>query len=269
MRVRFFFVLVFLTISLVLYSVSATEGLRVTFFDVGQGDAIFFRTSWGYKGLIDGGPQKTILYHLGKEISFFERDLDVIILTHPHRDHIEGLLEVLERYHVSLVILTGVVYESPLYDSFLAKLREKSISLTFASSDRDIVFPDGTVLDILFPQQSLAGVHVENINSSSIVARLSYAGDSFLFTGDVSANEEAVLFNSPLFLNARVLKVAHHGSKMASSLGFLQAVSPKTAVISAGAKNRFGHPHAEVLERLEQLGIVVQRTDREGNVVAD
>lgn len=249
---------------LAFFAIDPVGGLRVSVLDVGQGDAIFFRTPGGYNGLVDGGSGRAVLENLGKQMPFFDKKIDVMILTHPHRDHIEGLLDVLERYQVGLIVHTDVSYESFYYEKFRELARGHAVLL--AEKGSDIVFGDGTVLDILMPFKSLAGETVQDVNASSVVARLSYAGKSFLLSGDMTAFEEKELILSSADFKSDVLKIAHHGSKTSSSESFLRVVQPDLALISAGTENKFGHPHDSVISRLSALGIDFLRTDLSADI---
>ncbi len=241
-------------------------GMKVVFFDISQGDAILVSTVGGYRILIDGGPHNGIVGGLGRELSFFDRKIDILILTHPHFDHLKGFFEVLNRYEIGAVMMTGVQYESKLYQRFIALIGEGNIPVINALSTSDIIFPDGTVLDVLWPEKPLAGLSVDDINASSIILRVTGTGKHILFAGDTTIQEELGLLHTPQDISASVLKIAHHGSKTSSSPEFLQEAKPQVAIISAGKKNHFGHPHREIINRLNRYGIDIRRTDENGDI---
>jgi competence protein ComEC len=264
---RILAVLVFLNILawLAFWDFSRTEALTVIFFDVGQGDSIFIKTSQNQQILIDGGPNALVLERLGEVLPFWDRTLDLIILTHPDHDHIAGLIEVLKSYKVENILWTGVAGESAEYLEWQKLVKEEGAQVRIARAGQRIVSAD-FVLTILYPQESLLGKKITNTNNSSVVSRLVCGERSFLFTGDIYQSVESELLKSGQEIDSDVLKISHHGSKTSSSQEFLSAVSPALAVISAGADNPYGHPASEILARLEKYGINIFRTDLNNNI---
>lgn len=252
----------------VVYDLSRSRMLEVVFFDVGQGDAIFIETPQGHQILIDGGPSLAVLEKLAKEMPFYDRTIDLIILTHPERDHLFGLLEVLKSYHVENILWTGIVRETAEWQEWIELLQEEEAEIKIAEAGQKIIFQEDPLIfmEILYPFENLAGQEFKNSNDTSIVASLIFEDISFLFTGDIGKKVEAELIEQNIDLESDVLKVCHHGSKTSSSLGFLEAVSPEVAVIQVGKDNSYGHPHPEVLANLEQFGIYVLRADINGDV---
>jgi len=260
----------------IVFDLSKPQFLEVNFFDVGQGDAIFIKTPSGNQILIDGGPDSKILEKLGKEMPFWDRGIDSIILTHPERDHLAGLIDVLKSYKVENIIWTGIKREIPEAKEWENLIEKEKARVFIANSGQKVLLPEG-VIEILFPFENLEGEKFENSNDTSIVAELIFNKNSFLFTGDISKSTENDLVFSEN-LNTDVLKVAHHGSKNSTSEDFLEKVLPKIAVISVGKKgdsnpdcdnkerNPYGHPNCEVLERLKNFGIKVLRTDIDGDI---
>ncbi|MBI5037780.1 MAG: MBL fold metallo-hydrolase [Candidatus Kerfeldbacteria bacterium] len=242
-------------------------GVRVTFFDIGQGDSALIQTSAGSTILIDGGPDRTILEKLGAALPFYEHSIDLMILTHPHADHLNGLLAVLERYEVKNILYTDVAYDAPQYDEWLQRLESVSSKKLIAHAGQTFTF-DEVQLEVLYPLSDMSGQSIDDINESSIVARLSYQNNSILFTGDAGVPTEQVLLNAGVELESDILKVGHHGSDTSSSIVFINAVSPAIAVISLG-NNTFGHPKASVLKRLEYVGAAVKRTDQLSDIVIE
>ena len=239
--------------------------LWVDFLDVGQGDAILVTVPSGEQVLVDGGPEQIVLEELAEVMPFLDRKIEVVVLTHPHADHVMGLVPVLQRYEVGAVLLTGAAYENPVYDAFLAEIRLQNIPLWIAQSEAD--FRLGEVFfDVLYPFQSVLGKEFKNINNSSIVLRISWEDFDVVLTGDAEHEVEKELLVTGVDLKAEVLKAGHHGSRTATGAGFLAAVSPETVVIQCGADNQFAHPHKETLARLESLNIQVLRNDLEGRI---
>ncbi len=242
------------------------NSLKVYFLDVGQGDAILIRTPAGQNILIDGGPDNSILEQLNDFLPFWERTIDLMVLTHPHADHVTGLVAVLKHYQVKKAIYTGVVHTAPAYLAWLKELARQKIPLVLIDRRQTISLAQGGRLKILYPEHSLAGQTAANLNNTSIVIKLEYKQVSFLFTGDIEAEAENELLASGQDLRAQVLKAPHHGSHTSSQLSFLKAVAPQFAVIEVGANNEFGQPSARVLRRCQKLGIKVFRTDQDGSV---
>ncbi len=252
----------------VAYDLNRPQALEVIFFDVGQGDSIFIETPQGHQILIDGGPTYAILEKLEEEMSFYDRAIDLIILTHPEQDHYFGLFEVLKRYEIENILWTGVVRDTAEWQEWVRLIEEEGAEIRIAEAGQKIVIGRPglpTILEILHPFESLEGQEFKDSNDTSVVARLVFGDVSFLFTGDITKKVEAKLVEHDVGLESDVLKVAHHGSKTSSSLGFLEQVSPEVAVTHVG-ENSYGHPHPEVLANLEQFGIQVLRTDINGDI---
>jgi competence protein ComEC len=235
--------------------------------DVGQGDSIFIRGPSGQQVLIDGGPDNAALRAIAKRMSFFDRSLDLLVLTHPNTDHFASFPAILRRYEIGAVLLSGVAYdELPLYGEFLSLLDEKNTPVIPANPARDISLGGGLVFDVLWPLPAALVDPDEGGNDTSVVIKAIFGRDSMLLTGDIERAQEELILASGADIDAVVLKLAHHGSKTSTSTGFLLAVSPDLAVASAGKGNPFGHPHPEILRRLAHFGIPVKVTAEEGTV---
>lgn len=242
--------------------------LHVAFLDVGQGDAILITTQQGQQILIDGGPSPTALTSaLGKEMPFWDRSIDLVVLTHPDADHITGLVEVLERYRVGGWLDNGRPDADTLYAECLILLKAASVPRHTVHAGDHVDLGQGLVLETLHPPPDLMAGTDADSNNNSLVFHLNWGEASFLLTGDVEAEAEQLLVGSGQSLSADVLKVAHHGGGSSSSAEFLAAVQPRYAVISVGAENHFGHPVQAVLDRLAQPGdATVLRTDESGTI---
>ncbi len=234
-------------------------------FDVGQGDSILIRTPNRYNILIDGGSDNKVVYKLGEYLPFYERQIDLMILTHPHADHIIGLVEVLNRYKVKKIFTTGVLYSSSDYFAWLDKIREKNIPLEIIDQQRIFSLNDGVELEIFFPNLSLESKKINNLNNASIVFKLIYRDIKILLAGDYE--DEESLVKTSLDLSADILKVGHHGSDTANSYDFLKAVNPNKAVISCGENNKFGHPHKATVDSLKSLRAEIFQTNLSGDFV--
>ncbi len=227
---------------------------------MGQGDAIFIETSDGFQVLIDGGSGLAVLEKLGEEMAFYDRTIDLIVLTHPEHDHLFGLLEVLKRYEIRNILWTGIVRDTAEWEEWKRLIEEEGAGIIISEAGQKIDLSENIYLSILYPFESLEGQETKYTNDTSIVAELVFNDISFLFTGDISKKIE-----KQLSVDSNILKVAHHGSKTSTCLEFLQTVSPDIAVISVG-ENRWGHPHPEVLANLEKFGIQVLTTRNYGDI---
>ena len=253
---------------LAVYDLKDPQLLEVNFFDVGQGDAIFIEGPQRHQILIDGGPSSIILEKLAKEMPFWDRTIDLIILTHPEKDHLAGLIEVLKRYKVENILWTGILRDTSEFKEWEKLIESEGAKIFIARSGQKIKW-SRTVLDrfeVLYPFESLAGKEFKDSNNTSIVVKLIFGENSFLFTGDAYKSVERELLTKEIDIDSDILKVAHHGSKTSSAEEFIEKVSPETAIISVGKDNTYGHPHQEVLETLEKYGIKILRTDLEGDI---
>ncbi|MDO8728788.1 MAG: ComEC/Rec2 family competence protein [bacterium] len=249
-----------------IYQRRPSDILAVYFLDVGQGDAILIDSPRHSRVLVDGGANRKVLSELGKILPFADKRIDVMVETHPDKDHIGGLPEVVSRYDVGLFLEPGVESENNIDDELKNRLEQKNIPKLLAKRGMVINFGDGAKFQILFP---LYGQDVSNweTNSASIVARLVYKDKSFLLTGDSPIRIENVLLNfGQNLLDSNVLKAGHHGSRTSTSLVYAEAVSPEYAVISAGLDNTYGHPHKEVLDILEKIGAKIVSTTESSTI---
>lgn len=244
---------------------SATNGtLEVHFIDVGQGDSILLK--YGDKCmLVDGGPTVA-----GPAVSDYLRrqgigTIDVLVSTHPHEDHIGGLLTVLNDFPVKVVYDSGQPHTTQTYEEYLNLIDRKNIRFKVPVRGDTIDFAPGLAVDVLSPPQG--GIGGGDLNENAIVLKVTYGDTSFLLAGDAGSKAEADMLASCTDLRSDVLKVGHHGSKYSSSAAFLKAVDPQVSVIEVGADNVYGHPAPETLARLGAIGSRVYRTDRDGTVV--
>jgi competence protein ComEC len=307
MKQRWFYIVLIIIVVVALIflfvrqNVSSSD-LEVIFLDVGQGDSHLIKTPGGQNILIDGGPDNTVLEKLAKYIPF-DDTIDLMILTHPHADHVTGLIEVLNRYNVERILATGVIHTTDEYLTWLDIIRNNSIHFDQAIAPRQYIFEtpksvasgqarEPVVLEVIYPDRDIAGESFDDVNESSVVVMLSYKDKKFLFTGDISVDVEKRIINSYCHselvsesnktlrqaqgdklnknicdsLSADVLKVAHQGSDTSSDEEFLAAVKPDFAVIPVG-DNDYGHPSLRIIRRIERSGVKVLRTDQLGDIV--
>jgi competence protein ComEC len=252
----------------------SSECLNITFIDVGQGDSAVIRTPTGRTILIDGGGRPGDPYSdaIGPKVvepvlrSYGISRIDMMVLSHPHDDHLKGLLTVLRDFKVDRVLDPGIPHPSICYQEFLSIIDERHIEYHRALRGQKIDFGDGVTAEVLHPRLPLMEGTRDDTNNNSIVLRFSYDHWKVLFTGDASEAAEADILSARLNPHSDVLKVGHHGSATATSDEWLDAVRPRVAVISVGRRNTFGHPAPSTLRRLDQHGVKVFRTDRNGAV---
>lgn len=239
--------------------------LSVSFLNVGQGDAIFIQSPSGMQVLIDGGPpDERVLRSLSRVMPWTDRTIDLIIPTHPDADHIGGLPALLERYEVSHILHTDATADTGIYRAFAEQSSSEGAVVIAAERGQVLDLGSGAYLTVLYPRGSVAA---GERNEGSVVARLDYGDTSFLFTGDAPDDiEEYLVWSNHVSVDTDVLKVGHHGSDTSSASAFLSAVTPEYAVISAGCDNRYGHPDADVLERLRTFTANILSTCEEGTV---
>src|SRR3989338_3662202 len=220
-----------------LVSAVSPQPFKIAFLDVGQGDSILIRTREGKNVLIDGGPDKTVLYKLEKYLPWYDRNIDAMILTHPHADHLIGLIETMKRYKVERIISTGVVHTTPEYLEWLNLIKEKKIPVEpFKKGDR-LLLDNGISLTALWPEISLVGERVDDLNNSSLALLLQTPNEKIILMGDAQEPvEERIIKDQEwkdITKNIFIFKTGHHGSNSASSAEFLKIVKPKYAIISA------------------------------------
>jgi competence protein ComEC len=241
--------------------------LHVAFLDVGQGDAVLITTPAGQQILVDGGPSPSALTSaLGREMPFWDRSLDLLVMTHTDSDHITGLAEAVRRYKIEGWLDNGEAGEDTVYQVCLASLEEGQVPRNVARAGQELALGQGIMLEVLHPPPGPASP-TSDANNRSLVLRLRWGQATFLLTGDVDAAAEQEMLDAGWPLSACVLKAAHHGSDGSSTAEFLKAVDPDYAVISVGAENRFGHPADATLTRLGALGsVTILRTDEQGTI---
>lgn len=235
----------------------------VRFFDVGQGDAALISLPAHRQVLIDGGPDSTVLARLGRSMPVGDRTIDAVILSHPHADHYAGLQSVVERYQVGVLYYSTVEPPDQEYQRLLATARDRNIPLVPIDHPSSFSFA-GVRIDLIYPTTQFPR-YVSNLNDASIVAKVTIRGTTFLFPGDAEVAQEERLIGQGN-LRADILKVPHHGSRTSSILEFVTAVDPRLAIISVGARNRYGHPAPQTLQTYVAAGVTTLRTDQQGTV---
>ncbi len=242
--------------------------LQVSFLDVGQGDAIYIRTPHGNDVLVDGGPDDSVIQKLHEVIPSFDRDIDMVVVTHPDKDHIAGLAQVFENYEVENFlhseISSGTSFDVSLHDH--AKIEPAMNDILARRGERIILDKKyGVYMDILFPDQDTS--LFKDTNDASIVMRLVYGKTSFILNGDSPISVEQFLSrNDSKNIKSTVLKLGHHGSQTSSSDEFLDRVKPEYAIVSAGKNNSYHHPNPAVVTRVQTRNIPILSTIESGTI---
>ena len=251
------------------------ELLHIYFCDVGQGDAILIKTPQNRQILVDGGQDDQVLKCLSEALPFYDRTLDLLVLTHPHADHVGGLIDVLRTYQVKKVIFWQIPYKSADYEEFIELVGEKGPSILEVVAGDTLALDQQTRAEVWYPlseeELNLLGTPIdpydgEDVNDSSIIFRLVCGDFETLLTGDAEEDVQKLLLQQGIVEEADVLKVAHHGAKNGFDEGFFEKLESQLVVISVGENNRYGHPHPETLEELKNAGVEIRRTDREGTI---
>lgn len=258
MQKRFFLSLLIL---LVWSQLVVGSQVIVNFIDVGQGDAILIRTSAGGVIMIDGGQEMAGRRNV---VPFLQetnvKRINLMIATHPHSDHIGGLIPVLEKIPVDQVYADAQVHTTRTYERFLTLIDQLDIPFYQVKAGMEVSIPGIDRFVFLHPQENF----INGLNNNSVVVWMEVGETTFLFTGDIEKPVEMLLVGKNSLPQAKVLKVAHHGSKTSSTLEFLERVQPEIAVIMVGEDNAYSHPDLKTLVNL--TGVEVYRTDYQGTI---
>lgn len=243
-------------------STNISGNLDVYFIDVGQGDSVFIHTPNDNTILIDGGEATQ-----GENVLNFLKEqgiehLDVVVATHLHSDHIGGLVTVIENMDIGSIYMPKTVHNTKTFENLVLAVKQKELKFKPAYAGVDILLDDVNATFVA-PEKKET---YDDLNNSSAVLRLTYENVSFLFTGDAESESEEDMLASGQNLGAQVLKVAHHGSSSSTTEEFLEAVNPEYAIISCGEENKYGHPHRETIQLLEEFDVSIYRTDEEGTI---
>lgn len=239
----------------------SNENLEVYFLDVGQGDGELIVLPGNVKILIDAGPNNKILKELSSVLKPTDRYIDLVILSHPQLDHFGGLMDVLKRYQVGAFVFSGRRGDVPAFQDLEKIIKENKIA-AIALAENDKIKYLKNRFDVLSPSKNL--LQSAELNDTALVMKFENEEVKILFTGDIDKKTEEYLIKKR-DLSVDVLKVSHHGSKFSTGREFLMEATPKISIIEVG-KNSYGHPTAEVLDKLASIGAQIFRTDRDGTV---
>lgn len=269
------------------FASARSSGVKIYFFDVGQGDAIFVEMPDGKQILIDGGRNDKVVEKLNKVMPFWDREIDMMIATHADADHITGLVPALLHYDFETIIWNGVEAETKVFQEWKEAADAEGAEIIVGKCCMRVTLSESAFFEILYPFSPplevgggggqdfsqippslpfLGGGTTLSQNNYSLVIRFVHGNDSFLFAGDIERQVEHELVAQNFNLKSDILKVPHHGSKTSSSELFLKKVQPQIAVISVGRNNPYGHPYEAILQRLEKHDIGIRRTDKEGDI---
>ncbi|MFA7243830.1 MAG: MBL fold metallo-hydrolase [Patescibacteria group bacterium] len=246
-----------------------TDSLNIYFLNVGQGDAELIQKG-DYQILIDGGPDDSILSEIGKIMPITDRRIDIVILTHPHADHLTGINQIIQRYEVGQIYSSGSITTSDQYLNFLNAVTSKNIPMSIPEiGDKISVFGDAE-LQFLWPGKKYLGISGDNLNNTSEFVRFCEFSHCADFLGDMETDEQAIAYAqlkaNNVDYSADLLKISHHGSTNGTNATTLNEINPQVAVIEVGVENKYGHPHAATLDLLNSRNIQDYRTDRDGTI---
>ncbi|HNV12782.1 MAG TPA: MBL fold metallo-hydrolase [bacterium] len=261
----FFLLIIFIVFLNYYLKIRNNKNLNIFFLDSGQADTILIKTPEEQNIIIDLG-SKDGLKGVGQQIFWWDRKIDILIITHPHDDHILAIPQLIDKYKINKIIFTGIIYDSPIYEEIIKKAQDKKIKLLIPQINQKILLGKSCELDFLYPLESLKDKKIENINNSSIVNRLKYKNNYFLFMGDSEIDIEEKLLEKNYELKSDVLKVSHHGSISSSHQEFIKKINPKISIIMVGQNNKFNHPSLRTLNKLQKIGSLIFRTDLNGDI---
>ena len=256
-----------------LYSLLTPQKLRISFLDVGQGDAILIQTPSGHTMLVDGGVSDVVLEKVSEKISYFTHHLDLVVATHPDADHITGLIPILQKYEIDHIVVSPMTSHTGVFEvlqkSIEVESEEQAVDhhaqVHTAVVGDEIIFDDGVVAYILYPGAAFHGDQ-KDTNSASVSLVVTYGSESILLTGDLPSIHEGELLGGTLPHNVTIYKAGHHGSKFSSGEQLLSYIHPEYVVISAGKDNKYGHPNGEALSRLKIYAKEILSTVDRGSI---
>ncbi len=258
--------LLFIVFGVIIVGGFSPKTFQISFLDVGQGDAIYVRSQSGTNILIDGGPDGNVIKRLSEVMPRFDRTIDLVVATHADVDHLSGLIDVVRRFKVGGVIVTSASSSTVLDELFMAEISKRNIPVYSLHAGDSVSLGGGVVLRVLLPYVDEVFGEAET-NESSLVALLTHKDFSALLTGDADVGREALIIGDAVLPESvTVLKLGHHGSRTSTGNSLLSSTRPEVGILSFGSKNRYGHPHQEVLERLKRHNVPFYSTASSGTI---
>lgn len=250
--------------------------LHIVFCAVGQGDAVYVRFPDNRDMLIDGGPNDSVLQCLGRHMPFWDREINMVVSTHPQNDHLKGLVSVINRYSVDYVVRSHVISRSDVYAQFIDAIKTHHITerlvtrgekISVGTTSLSVIWPSASQIARMLPAEGVLGASTDsNLNDGSLVFLLRYGSFDAVFPGDADSRVEDMYTGHQLADGqVEVLKVPHHGSKSGMTQAFIDWIKPAVSIISVG-KNSYGHPSAEAINMLQKAGSEIIRTDQKGDI---
>lgn len=266
---RWYVLLLLIVFSIVLLGVILHEDRKgvLTFevLNIGQGDALWIESPTGVQVIVDGGPDNTLMKEIPKVMPWYDRHIDMIVVTNPDKDHYEGFISLLKKYKVDAVLEPGTTSKTETYALLEKEISDKKIEKVVARRGQVIDLGGGAYLQVIFPDRDISGL---SSNDGSLVMKLVYGETSVMLQGDSTVKiEDYLLTLGTTTLKSTILKAGHHGSRTSSVSEYVSAVAPKWIVISSGLRNDYGHPHKETLETMQKLGIPTYDTCNNGRLV--
>lgn len=243
------------------YSLYSSLVDKISFLNIGQGDASLIISKRGHTILIDCGPNSKVVDQVESKLGFWTKKIDILIITHGDRDHYGGCRDIIERFKISKVMINGIFdSKNKSYTELLDFIKSQNIQILPTINNTYITVSDSIELQLLNPQTNLWGQDIRDDNPESIVIALKSANNSILLTGDADDTTESEILAQYPQLDIEVLKAGHHGSKTSTSDKFLDAITPKQVIISAGVNNSYNHPHPDIINKLKKRNIEIQET---------
>ncbi|HNV96729.1 MAG TPA: MBL fold metallo-hydrolase [bacterium] len=238
--------------------------LNIIFIDVGQGDAILIKTQTGKNILIDGGPDSDLPEKINKFIAYRNNKIDLIIITHPHKDHYYGLIPIIKKYKTQKIIYSGIDVNLSDYNYMKKIINDYNLEITKPKLGDRYEIDENLYLSIIYMPKTKT---VENLNDASVSIKLTYKNFDAIFNGDASCEIENIILKDNTNLKSEIFKASHHGSKYSNCDNLLNTIKPEITIIQSGSDNKFGHPHKEALDRIIKNGSKILRNDELGNII--
>lgn len=244
---------------LIFYFLNQPKNLKIFYLNVGQGDSAYIRSPDGFDMIIDGGPSNIVLSELGSVMPFYDKKIDLMLITNPDKDHIAGLIDVLDRFEVSVVIEPGTTNDTATFKVLEQKIKEEGAQHLLAYDGLEIFLGEETSFQILFPDRDVSSWER---NDGSAVGLLTHGDNKFLFMGDATVLTESLVLekHKEEISDIDILKAGHHGSKTSTGEALLNVTKPDFVIISAGKENSYGHPSGETLDRIKKVGSAILAT---------